>query len=490
MKNYKLTNTKNNIHKILSIIVPGILFAAYLVLHMFVLSDVSYSINLKYILSIVGVLVFVFCIYNWYKITNNRLDLYIIFLTFFFLFNFGQCFMWSIGVHQQNEIGASLTHGRRLSDSSIILAQASTIICMALFHCGAVFGQSKNREKTNSICKIKREDDYKRNMSTFCILLLVIVAPITLFIQYEKYILSSKYGYLYLFDNNYSFGFLSLLSRLFFPCIYGLLISSDFRKRTIYMCYIMVCVYFVFSVLSGSRGAMIYDLSIMLFLHHRYIKKFSIKKIGIYFCIFIVALTSLSSIRSVRDSGMDFKKLTSAYNLSIDPIFESVFEMGGSMSIQGIVTQDGYNLYPYGNTYKLGLFSIISEKVVTFFNPEYVDLNTWFSSIYLNLDYGAGFTMVGEALLNFGPYIGPLTMVFFGWFIFKISTVFNRSSYRRAVFAIISFSSFIMFIRGTFGYYVKYWLSVIIMFYGLFFVYKIIIKNIAGAQNAQQKKYS
>lgn len=47
-----------------------------------------------------GILVYIYAISTWKKKTKSRLfSLYFIFITFLFLFNYGQCIMWALGIH-------------------------------------------------------------------------------------------------------------------------------------------------------------------------------------------------------------------------------------------------------------------------------------------------------------------------------------------------------------------------------------------------------
>lgn len=456
-------------------IIALILFAVYIVLYYF-FSSGEFSSSTKYILSLVGTIIYVMCMYTWYKKTNKIIDLYTIFITLFFLFNFGECFLWVFNIHMNSEIGYGEIFGFYIEEKNIILAQLFTVVCLLLFHCGAMFYicNTKNIEKIqqNNI----NEEKFKKNMKIFCSLLLLIVVPITYYVQYKKMIISTRYGYWNLFNDEFSLGYGSMLSRLFFPCIYALLFSSNFKKKTVSICYILIGIDFVMCLMIGSRGNIVYELMIILFLHNRYVKKITLKNAVFYIIGFFILMSIFSVIREIRDYGVNFEKISSLNFLSNNIVIKSIFEMGSSMGIQCILIQNGFYIYPYGNTYLLGLLGIVSEKSILIFNPNYIDLNTWFSFDYLKLNYGAGFTMVGEVLLNFGPYIGPIIMMCFGYLITKIITIFNKeSSCKNSIFSLITFETFVMFIRGTFGYYIKYWFFSIVAFYGLFFIFSLLV---------------
>lgn len=454
------------------------LFAIYLLSYINITNGMiieNYT-EIIYFLSVLGTILYVFCVYTWYKVRHKIIDLYNIFLTLYFLFNFGQCFMWAFNIHKIGEIGSCANYGVILTNKDIILTQMTTLACMVFFHCGAICCSTKKRI-TYRKYNIKNEVMYKKNMSLYCKILLAFVTPVTFYILYKKYLISSQYGYNYMFYGEYDIGYISLVGRLFFPCIYGVLFSCDFNKKTVYNCYGLIAIYFVISLLIGSRGSIVYELFIFIYLHNRYVNRISLRNAILYFFILFGMLSLFSTVETLRDGGLNIDSLIEKFSLENNAIIDSIFEMGGTMAVQGIIIQNGYKIYPYGNTYILGILAIVSERVVRMINPRYLDLNTWFSSQYLKLDYGAGFSIVGEVLLNFGPYVGPLMMFVIGYVITYLAMNLEQQSCKKAIFSLISFSSFVMFIRGTFGYYIKYWFFVIIIFYALFWVFKMFRNN-------------
>lgn len=454
------------------------LFAIYLLSYINITNGMiieNYT-EIIYFLSVLGTILYVFCVYTWYKVRHKIIDLYNIFLTLYFLFNFGQCFMWAFNIHKIGEIGSCANYGVILTNKDIILTQMTTLACMVFFHCGAICCSTKKRI-TYRKYNIKNEVMYKKNMSLYCKILLAFVTPVTFYILYKKYLISSQYGYNYVFYGEYDIGYISLVGRLFFPCIYGVLFSCDFNKKTVYNCYGLIAIYFVISLLIGSRGSIVYELFIFIYLHNRYVNKISLRNAIVYFFILFGMLSLFSTVETLRDGGLNIDSLIEKFSLENNAIIDSIFEIGGTMAVQGIIIQNGYKIYPYGNTYILGILAIVSEKVVRMINPSYLDLNTWFSSQYLKLNYGAGFSIVGEVLLNFGPYVGPLMMFIIGYVITYLAMNLEQQSCKKAIFSLISFSSFVMFIRGTFGYYIKYWFFVITIFYALFWVFKMFRNN-------------
>ena len=83
---------------------------------------------------------------------------------------------------------------------------------------------------------------------------------------------------------------------------------------------------------------------------------------------------------------------------------------------------------------------------------EYIGLSTWFSQIYLDINYGAGFTIIGEALLNYGPYVAPFILIILGYII--TSTIYiNKNDLennpKQVLFAVAALLSWLPITRGT-----------------------------------------
>ena len=98
---------KNNKSIALVGIITVILYITYCLLFKTISLNTNNS-NLGYILDISGWILYFFCIYTWYNKTNKIIDLYTIFITLFFLFNYGQCLMWGLNIHRVSEIGRFL----------------------------------------------------------------------------------------------------------------------------------------------------------------------------------------------------------------------------------------------------------------------------------------------------------------------------------------------------------------------------------------------
>lgn len=77
----------------------------------------------------------------------------------------------------------------------------------------------------------------------------------------------------------------------------------------------------------------------------------------------------------------------------------------------------------YSNTYMNVLLGIVTSRTMNIIGRPWAPLNDWFSQTYLGISYGAGFSIRAEALINYGPLIAPLFMIFLGFAILSLTYI-------------------------------------------------------------------
>ena len=414
--------TKENrlIIKFTNIILAVIFFIMYIIFYNDYMN--SFIVNpevVKVILSWLGIILYIYIIFSWYKLHGKIFDLYTIIVTFFMLFNYGQCFLWAFGIHTDTEIGKTNVLGvGTATNREIIVSQLITLICIYMFHVGACLSNRKDKEITEG-----EEKDNKDAIYNFSKLLSFIVIPVTFISLIVNLGITSQYGYsaLYVGDHRNESYILEMLSRLFYPCLYGLLIGSGFKKNVRNFVYIVVAIYIILSLLTGDRGGWIYQLIMLGFLHNVYVKKFNVKFILKYFVLGIIFLYIINAIVTVRNTGINVDNIKNAMSESENPVISTVSEMGGSMIIQTTLVKTGYDIYPYGNTYILSILGIISDKFISFLGIPYINVSTWFSEEYLKLEnWGTGFSIVRRGIDKLWTIYGTDSFASYRFYFFKI----------------------------------------------------------------------
>lgn len=428
-----------------------------------------------FFLSWLGILIAIYIFYTWYKMTGQVFSLYTIFMLFFFLFNYGHPLMWAFGIHQPNEIGqAGLYTLGKPSSSNIMYTQMLTLLSMVMFHFGAMFcfkPRKTIKHDFNTKSNILKSKINAKAIFYTCFILSLFVIPITFFNSIHDLAYSQEHGYqaLYYDDNKSNIVIFNLIQRMFFPCLIGLLIGSNYKREIMYFVYIIFSIYLVVNLLSGDRGSWIYYLIILIYMSHTFYRKIKWKKMFIYSGIGILFLYLVNVIVLLRrSSGINLESIIESFTLKNSPIIEFIFEMGGSMKPALVLIQYDWDIWPYGNTYVTALVSLVPNNILSFFDIPFTSLGSWFSQNYLGISYGAGFSIIAESLINFGPIISPLFLVLLGYLVSSLTFLDKNISIKdnpfRVFFAVSTLSVVILLPRGHFQHVLNHWVySVLIV---------------------------
>jgi hypothetical protein len=239
---------------------------------------------------------------------------------------------------------------------------------------------------------------------------------------------------------------MGLTTHLFFPILLGLMVFSKFKKNIVYFVYAVFITYSFILFLTGDRGEWIYKLLILLIIHNSYVHKIKLRKLVLLFIVGYLALYVLNALVYFRNTEFSISNLISLIEYGNSPLLTAISQMGLSMRPTVVVIKYSVDFYPYGNTYLLGMIGGISERLFNFINFDYVNISSWFSQSYLQIDYGAGFSMFAEAYINYGFYFSMIPMFIFGFFIAHLNKAVDYSVYTKPMSIFLSFSLISAFI--------------------------------------------
>ncbi|MGP4060978.1 O-antigen polysaccharide polymerase Wzy [Halobacillus sp. H74] len=442
-----------------------------------------------------GIFLAIFIVNSWKKITGSIFTPYTIFMLFFFLFNYGQPFMWAIGIHTPKEIGQTILFpGLGVpSDGDIIKAQSLTLISILMFHLGAVLSFKKNLKLKYNVKLVRKL--YKNNDTTIiktifisALIIGIVVIPITLYYAYNDLQIASSQGYKSLYYSEFSNNeatVLGLLTRMFFPCLVGLLIGSKFNKKVRISVYIIFFIYLLLHLLAGDRGSWVYKIVILIWLSHKCYKPINFKALFKYLITSFVGLYITDAIVSMRHIGLanlSVSDFINAFSFKNSIIISTFFEMGGSMKTTIVLQKFGWDIWPYANTYLLALMGMITNNVIYAFDIPFSLISSWFSQDYLGISWGAGFSIVAEALLNSGPFFAPFIMLILGYIISSLIYIDTKYNYLnkplRFLFVASTLHALLPVSRNYFHLLLKDWFyGVIPFFIVIFIIWNLPIKH-------------
>lgn len=382
----------------------------------------------------IGIFLIAMIFIGWFKIKGKLLTLFNMFLAFMVVFNFGQCVLWAFGIHTNLEIGKNLMFSRvAASLEDIFKMQIIFIISFLALNFGAymvVNFRRSNQQKfidysINASIIGENVREYKALFIT-AVIIACIAFPLTFFRNIQTYRNVVLLGYRNLEKAQYVFfskTVLDIAYTLFFPAILGLLIGSGYKKNITYFAYGIFGIYAFLSLLGGDRGEWITRGCVLAWAEITFHRKIRWKEATRLILVMLVLFIFSSAIISLRNMGgfsvNGFVQAVTDSNRN--PFISTIMEFGHTMSIIGILIKKKV-VYPYGNTYLVSLLTILSTGLTNgLLGTEYVALQDWFSKDYLRISYGADFSMIGEAILNYGIYWAPLVIMIFGAGIFRLS---------------------------------------------------------------------
>lgn len=482
-----LSIERRNSYFLLMIIVS---FAMYIVLYESV-DQISLEMIavFKTILCWFGILFLSFIVLSWKRNTGKLLTMYTLFMVFFFLFNFGQCFLWAFGQHYENEIG-SVNLYRVVwvpSDYDIVKTQLIVLVSAIMIHSGAMLSHKAPIMSPIYNANYLKKANFERILLfKFCSVLCPFAAFSEYYYQITNFINARIYGYTGLYYNsevqsvNVIF---QILARLFFPSIIGLLIGSKYEKKYIrLLAYTLFGIDILLSMMVGDRGGWLYALILLLICHTVFYRKLRIRDVILIGISGYFGMVVLIAIRNIRNSGVTISGfIESLSGALLDPISSSLTEMGGTMGVTTVFVMNGWDIFPYGNSFLYGLLIAPTKRIISFLNLNYESISGWFSQSYLGISNGAGFSIVAEVLANYGPYLLPIIMIVVGIVIQKITDLDSCNKDIDVIsmfYKIITTSVIINISRNCFSYNMGEIIYTTFLFCTLMFIFKNIIISI------------
>ena len=282
--------------------------------------------------------------------------------------------MWAFGIHQTREIGQVGLYTLGVPNTAeIVLAQSITLVSIILFHFGAVCSYKGKRNKNtyvleteNSLrAKISRKAIYKTS-----VLLSFVAIPITFYNVIYKLFISQMYGYRSFYYNDEvvtNIVAFNLIDNLFFPCLIGLLVGSNYKKNNRIFVYSIFFLYILLSVLSGDRGNWVIRLLILIWMSNTYHRKISVRRATKYIVSGLLAVQVLDAAVSVRNVGINFTNVIQSFSFQESALISAVFEIGGSMRPTVVLMKYGWDIWPYGNTYLNAILGVVTSRTMTIY---------------------------------------------------------------------------------------------------------------------------
>ena len=348
---------------------------------------------------------FIVVISGWimYKTLGNSIGLQHIVILICFLFNFGQTFLWSLGVHSDNEIGTTklFSNYRIPTNKDIYNALVFSEYCFVLLIFGMIVfsGFTIKRKSKNGEDNANIFFDVLYRVS---VILGWVVIPLTFVRVFITLFFSAFNGYSALYYSSFQIpAILDFAEKLFFPVVVGILVGSRYKK--IRVAYVIFALFVILYSLSGERGNWIYDLLVLIWMHHKYYKKINFMKILKLSIVAFVSLYIVAAIVDLRQYGLmniTFNELLETFIVGNSPIIRFLMEMGQSLGVTIMVLGYGRDVFPFTNSFGYSILGSVSTELARLIGIPVVYLSNYFSQDVLKITYGTGFNFFAETYIN------------------------------------------------------------------------------------------
>ena len=440
-------------------------------------------------ISWVGNIVILFYVIIYFNVYGSIFTPFNILVLFLFLFNWGQCFMWSLGIHIEGEIGTTnlFSNYPIPSDKQILDGQLFTIFMIVFFLFGALVLHAFNGKKEVKFdfnFSLERKILYKTSQ-----IIAIIVIPLVFYRILKAVAISYSYGYIALYygENNIAGGFLSQVEVFFFPVLVGLLLGSNYNRTVRRLVYIIFALYMGLYLIAGERGNWLYKLVLLIWLDHKYHKPINVKRILKYCIISIFTIYIVYAVVDLRNTAfktIEMKDIIQAFSVENFPLVSAIFEMGGNMGIIIILLAEGSHIWNGYNTYLAAILGMPATFWLKYFGIDFTYLENWFSQDILKLSWGSGFSFTGEAFINGGFGGAFIYALLLGMFIAYITKVDNRQINHQNIlmiaFKVTSCNAFMTMMRGSSHSSFKAWFLGVVLYLG-------IVKIIANFEKKKQR---
>lgn len=379
---------------------------------------------------------------------------YNLFLVSFFLFSFGQVYLYAFGTAYKELDFMKRFQGELINKYLLF----STIALLSMIICEEIMCERIEVKQEKEKCIVGVDAN---SVSFVFGILFIISAPFFYKIMVTQFLAAREFGYGEIYDlsNNTLY---ESLSMWYVPSLFALFYCNK-NKNIKYVYLILLLIPVLGYLYIGTRSKPMAILICLLYLWDSSIKKFSKKRIALLFLVCIFMLVVISTISYIR--GTSNRSIEDMYEVAInvgvsDSVVHALGEFGSSMQVwirlQHIIPEKAG--YGFGFSYLSAVLSCIPSVLLGGFSfARYSNLSVWITNIE-NANYGLGFSMLGEAYYNFG-WIGAIFFGFICRFVFYMLSgnwVPKRMKNYQNIFSAIALYIFATAGRGAMYLAVRY----------------------------------
>lgn len=387
------------------------------------------------------------------KNSGKLLSMSSIFVAFLYLFHCGQVMLYSfVPGYRFTKLDLMETVG----NEKFWKSTAVSVVIITFIVIGIIFYEGGEKRKIVQTGFLewfyKKGEDYDRYRTNFKLagwFIVLTTFPIHLTISYKQFMAATLEDYWAVFDVQIS-GVAYTYSQFFLIGITLLMIAYKNSKVKLVMVYTITVIYFIWSMLSGSRGKAIIAIVYFTFLLFKMVRV-SIGKLIILCIVAYCGLIMLNVIAENRNNSViTMDMIIEGIREADSPILETLEEFGGtqwtvSYTLDAVPSKTDFRR---GSSYILSLASLLPDV-----GNVLAEVNKKASFFY---DYRLAYTggsIIAELYANFG-YFSILFAMVIGMMIGRLSHLIERAfahcSYYVIPFLTLFFVAGMWWIRDSF----------------------------------------
>lgn len=384
------------------------------------------------------------------KLQIELLSLIGIFLTFTYLFHFGNVILLSSPL---KELGL----GQLVIKNVDIEIFKSTVSYCLYFVYALFLGVILAANKPLKI-KQREQVDELRNLKISRIvgyILYIVGFPIFIFISYKNISISATSSYLDIFEFEQTIpSYVKFLKTMMSVGVCLLLIGYKGNMKAVYIIISTSIFLQILSMLSGGRGFAVISIVMYVYIYHKFVKKIVFKNFIFIFIVGYLGMAFLSSLAILRDSGLNLGLIAKNILLKLSSdnlVFSFLNEFGGTLLTPAIVINNIPRIIEpyYGLTYLNGILNLVGLNIGDSRIDSFVNV----------INIGAmGGSYIGEVYFNF-MNASWIIAILIGFLICKASLNVDKINFNGKYINVAYYMPFFVgvnwWVRDSFGYFVK-----------------------------------
>jgi oligosaccharide repeat unit polymerase len=424
------------------------------VLVLVALTGAGFAQNAEFWIRPLGVmllLVYLWALWSWQRVTHTLFNPYILFFTAALLFNGGQALLEIFNLNPDGIFGGAF--------SAQLVAQTLLLVLLGLafFHFGGlvavVFGERAVARRTlpnptHSPLRAVR-------IVGWCLLALSIVPTLLRLRDAVTLVLTSGYASLFQQTAGTSFDAApQLLAAFLVPAALFLLAGSGSSRASVIVSLVLMLGYSATEFFLGSRSAAAMPLIAFAWVYHRTVRPLPALVLAAVGGVALFVIFPLVQAVRVLPGGerLDVSTLVNAFVAIQNPIVSILNEMGGSMVTVTFTLElvPAVRSFDYGIGYFYALLTLVPNLFWQVHPTVAHGLATqWLVQTVAPLTAAAGggygYSFIAEAYLNFGWVGAPLCLAVLGWLWGKLVWWGETSGDSAKIAMVASFFAFALF---------------------------------------------